>query len=136
MNAAISVQKAIFDTLIGDQPLLSILGGRQVFDGVPDHSVFPYLVFSKIESDDWSTGTEAGEEHLIEIIAWSSAKGRKEVGVIVDAVKAALKAMPKLIDGHHLINFTWETTTSNRTKDNRFFTASSTFRAVTEPITE
>ncbi len=132
MNSALALQKLVYEQLTADPELLTLLGGPNIFDGVPENVKPPYVVFGKIDSSDWSTGTETGEEHLIELVVWSSQRGRKQTVQIAEAVKSALKAVPDAISSNHLVNFTWENSSTNRSKDNLYFTASISFRAVTE----
>ena len=134
MSAALEIQKTIYDQLIADQELVSLLNGPDIFDGEPDRRELPYVLFGAIESDDWSTATEDGEEHLVELVVWSSADGRMEAALIAEAIRKALANVDVSSGQNKLVNFSWETTTTQRAKDQRHFIGTLTFRAVTEPV--
>lgn len=138
MSGLLSIQKLIFEVLNQNLELSNILGGLKIYDHVPNHSDLPYVVFGKFQSDDWSTDNEIGEEHQIELIAWSAKSGRKQVIEISSAIRTAL--LP-LISGnftqpsdYHISNFTFETASISRSKDNKYFKALLAFRAVSEPV--
>ena len=135
MTAAIELQSAIVSALRSSSALTSLLGGAFVYDDVPDSRRPPYVVIGPLETVDWSTSTEEGEEHFIEITAWSSANGRKSAVAMAGEIRAALSALPGNLPGHALVNFTHETTRSEADPDDRHFRAVSSFRAVTEPLT-
>ena len=135
MTAAIELQSAIVSALRSSSALTSLLGGAFVYDDVPDSRRPPYVVIGPVETVDWSTATEEGEEHFIEITAWSSANGRKAAVAMAGEIRAALSALPGNLPGHALVNFTRETTRSEADPDDRHFRAVSSFRAVTEPLT-
>lgn len=136
MSAVLELQKVIYERLIADTTLTGFLGGTDIFDGVPSGARLPYVVFGKSETDDWSTGTEAGEEHLVELVVWSSSEGRKEAVQISSAIRNALHDLPTDLTTERLANFSWETMKIERREDLKHVTATLTFRAVTEPASE
>ena len=70
MTAALELQSAIVAALRASSSLTGLLGGAFVYDDAPDTRRPPYVVLGPIETVDWSTATEDGEEHFIEITAW------------------------------------------------------------------
>jgi len=138
MTAALEVQTALFDTLRQHNPLIALLGGQYVFDDVPDGARLPYVVFGDVESLDWSTSTEKGEEHLFELEVWSERNGRSQALKIASEIRNALdvlaEMLPAALSEHQLINLSPESTLTTRRKDNRFFMALLTVRLVSEPL--
>ena len=134
MTAALELQSAIISALRASSSLTGLLGGAFVYDDVPDSRRPPYVVLGPIETVDWSTATEDGEEHFIEITAWSQANGRKQAVAVTAEIRAVLSTLQSNLPGHALVNFTHETTRSEADPDDRHFTAVSSFRAVTEPL--
>ena len=134
MTAAIELQSAIVSALRSSSALTSLLGGAFVYDDVPDSRRPPYVVIGPVETVDWSTATEEGEEHFIEIAAWSQSNGRKKAVAAAAEIRSALSALPGSLAGHALVNLTHETTRSEADPDDRHFKAVVSFRAVTEPL--
>jgi len=133
MSATLDLQKWIFEALQNNNALSSVLGGAKIYDDIPDNAELPYLVFGKFITEDWSTGTEEGGEHFIELTAWSKGRGRKEVTLIGEACKAALNGLSAGSSTNKLVNFHHQITTTERSKDGKFFLAKMEYRAVTEP---
>ncbi|MCB1449070.1 MAG: DUF3168 domain-containing protein [Nitratireductor sp.] len=133
MTAAIVLQKALHETLSSDLPLLGLLGAGKVFDEALPDTRPPYVVFAPVTSSDWSTATEAGEEHGIRIEAWSSRKGRLEVANIASVLRDAVLAIAEIEPPHHLVNLVHTTTTIARDDQSGYYRAIVQFRAVTEP---
>lgn len=134
MSVALAIQKHIFETLVQDTELTALLSGTHIYDAIPTNAKPPYILFGEIASDDWSTGTEKGEELSIELVVWSAKKGRKQATQISERIRQSLSDQTTQPDGYSLVNFAWENTLTERTKDNRFFTAKLRFRAVLEPL--
>ena len=59
-----------------------------VFDHVPEGQAFPYVTIGESTAADFSTKTEAGQEHTITIHAWSRERGRKETKQILARIYA------------------------------------------------
>lgn len=132
-SAGWSVQQALFAALSGDAALLALLGGSRIYDDVPQGSPFPYLTFGQSVARDWSTGTDAGNEHVITLHVWSQAKGRKEVHEIMDAARSVLHEQPLALAGHRLVNLRHEFSEARRDPDGETYHGLVRFRAVTEP---
>lgn len=133
-HPALALQTEVYTKLIAHMPLTTLLGGELVFDDLPPKKKPPYIVFGDSTHNDWSTGSENGMEHFIALNIWSRQNGRKQVLQISDEISSALVSVNPEIDGHYLVNLTHEITEVKRDKDTGYFTASVTFRAVTEPI--
>jgi hypothetical protein len=133
MNAASALQKAIFSRLSGDAALAALVGANGVTDRRLAEPVSPLLVIAGVDSTDHSTATEAGEEHLVTLEAWSEAAGHKQAQAIAAAVRAALHDAALTLDGHHLVLLLHRDTRLRRDGKSRFHRAEMRFRAVTEP---
>jgi hypothetical protein len=82
---------------------------------------------------DFSTASDAGEEHRLTLHAWSRQGGHKEAHIIAGALLQALDDAPLAPAGHHLVNLRFATADIRRDSDGRTYHALVRFRAVTEP---
>jgi hypothetical protein len=101
--AATDLQRAVFAALGGDVGLAAMIGGNKVYDYAPPKAGFPYISFGRSNAFDWSTGTEAGSEHVFTLHVWSQAKGRKEALAVMERVRALLEDASLALDQHNLI---------------------------------
>ena len=131
--ASAALRAAIHDALTADAALVNILGGPKVYDEPPRAAAFPYVTLGEARIADYSTGTEAGEEHQLTLHAWSRQGGHKEAHMIAGALLQALDdAALNLVD-HQLVNFRFSVADVRREADGRTYHALVRFRAVTEP---
>ena len=61
-----ALQQAIFAALSASSDLQALIGNR-LLDYVPRDSAFPYVVLGDGSETDWSTSTERGTEHAVQI---------------------------------------------------------------------
>ena len=133
MHAALALQSALYSNLVAHDALTSLLGGGHVYDNLPRKQKPPYVIFGEATHNDWSTGSDTGMEHFITLNVWSSQNSRKQVLQISDEITSALQISEMDIGGHHLVNFVHEVTEVKRDEETGYFTATITYRAVTEP---
>jgi hypothetical protein len=133
-TAAVALRAAIHDALVADGPLNSVLGGPKVYDEPPQSVVFPYVTLGEARINDWSTGTESGEEHQLTLHAWSRQGGHKEAHAVAGALLQALDDADLTLDQHRLINLRFALADVRRESDGRTYHALVRFRAVTEPV--
>jgi hypothetical protein len=133
-TASAALRAAVHDALVADAALVSALGGPKVYDEPPRTAVFPYVTLGEARIADFSTGTEAGEEHQLTLHAWSRQGGHKEAHVIAGAVLQALDDAPLTLADHQLVNFRFSAADVRREADGRTYHALVRFRAVTEPV--
>ena len=133
-SASFALQKAIFSKLTTDAGVLAVLGGARVYDEVPVRAEFPYVTFGQTTERDWSTSTEAGQEHIFTLHVWSRGRGRREADEILSAAGAALHNQVLTLAGYKLINLRHEFTDARRDPDGETFHGVSRYRAVTEPV--
>ena len=134
MIAAAALQAAIHARLIGDTGVTTLLGGPKVHDRTPPDEVFPYVTFGATASQDWSTGTERGDEHLMIINVWSRQQGKKQVLDIAEAIITALTVTPLLPIGHRVILLRHEGVNANYDPALRGYRATLRFEALTEVL--
>jgi len=131
-SISFALQQAIFAALSASGDLQALIGDR-IFDFVPPDSALPYVVLGDGEESDWSTATEDGTEHQIQIDVWSRQLGHQEAKQIADVIRAALDNAALTIGGATLIDLRHRATDFSRESDGQTFRARLTFRAVTEP---
>ena len=131
--AAAALRAAIHDALVADASLTSLLGGPKVYDEVPKAAAFPYVTLGEARVADWSTATDAGEEHQLTLHAWSRQGGHREAHVIAGALLQALDDVPLTLADHRLVNLRFALADIRREADGRTYRAAVRFRAVTEP---
>ncbi len=134
MPAYAALRAAIHDALIADASLLSVLGGPKIYDEPPRAAAFPYVTLGEARMTDFSTGSEAGEEHQLTLHAWSRQGGHKEAHIIAGALLQALDDAALALADHALINLRFSVADVRREADGRTYHALVRFRAVTEPV--
>jgi Protein of unknown function (DUF3168) len=127
------LQQSVFATLSADAALTALLGPGRVLDDVPQATPLPYVTLGRIASQDWSTGSEDGTEHLFTVNVWSGARGKKQTHEILGAIRAALHDQPLTLAGHSLINLRHQRSEVRRDPDGETIHGVARFRAVTEP---
>ena len=133
-NSSWSLQRSIYDALVGDAGVLGLLGSARIFDDVPQRSAFPYLTLGQTTVRDWSTGSDDGDEHLLTLHVWSRAEGRHETHALMAAVRTALHERALTLDGHRLVNLRHELSEARREPDGETYHGIVRLRAVTEPV--
>jgi hypothetical protein len=129
-----ALQKSVYEVLSSDVALTSVLGAGRVFDDAPQRSAMPYLTFGQSALRDWSTGSEAGDEHLLTLHVWSRAEGRRQTHTIMQVLRDALHERVLALDGHHLVNLRFELSEARREPDGETYHGIVRLRAVTEPL--
>src|SRR4051794_20380365 len=90
-SISFSLQQAIFATLSASSDLRALIGNPpRLFDFVPCDSAFPYVVLGDGSETDWSTSTEEGSEHGVQLDIWSREPGHKQAKQIAELIRAAL----------------------------------------------
>jgi len=133
-SASWSLQTSIYQALAADAGILALLGSPRIFDDVPQRAELPYLTIGQSTVRDWSTGTDAGDEHQLTLHVWSRAEGRRETQQLMAALKAALHDRQLDLDGHRLIHLRHELSEARREADGETYHGIVRLRAVTEPV--
>jgi len=135
MSASWALQQAVFAELCANDEVKDAFGDPpRVFDTPPRGAAFPYCVIGDDTMSDWSTATETGSEHMLEIHVWSRAGGRKEAKLAAGAVQDALDGAVLAVSGETLIDIRHLATTFTRESDGETTRATLKFRAVMEPM--
>lgn len=132
VTASWALQRAIHQTLTSDADLTSLLGGADVYDHVPRGTAFPYVTFAQTTETDWSTGSCAGNEHLLTLHIWSQARGRRELQRIIARIRTLLHDADLTLSGFRLINMRHDFSETRREPDGDTLRGLIRFRAVTE----
>ena len=128
------LQGAIYSALAASTDLTNLIGANRIYDNVPSNQAPPYLTFGRSLHADWSTDTENGMEHEIELHAWTRENGRKQIYLIQEVLIDVLATLSGPMNEHHLVNFTHEQSEIEAREKFQAFIGISLFRAVTEPI--
>ena len=134
MIAAAALQAAIHSRLVGDTSVTALLGGPKVHDRTPPDEAFPYVTFGAAASQDWSTGTERGDDHLIILNVWSRGQGKKQVLDIAGAIIASLETATLAPAGHRVVLLRLIGMDANYDTGLRGYRATLRFEALTEVI--
>ena len=132
-TAAAALRAAIHDTLVADGALTALLGGRKVYDEPPKAAAFPYVTLGEARVENFSAGSDPGEEHRLTLHAWSQQGGHKQAHVIAGALLQALDDAPLTLSAHRLVNLRFAVADVRREADGRTYHALVRFRAVIEP---
>lgn len=133
-SAGWALQKAIHQTLAADAGLTGLIGGPRVFDDAPRDAAFPYVTFGQSTLQDFSTGTEESDEHLVTLHVWSRMAGRKQTHEIMGALRSALGSASLALEGHRVVNLRYEFGEARRDPDGETYHGIVRYRAVTEPV--
>lgn len=133
MSAARALQEAVFETLVADASLGTLLGGPKVFDGASRNADAPYVHLGEVIARDWSTATEEGTEISVAIVVWSRALGRSEGLLIAERVVARLHDAALALDGFRLVNLRHVATETARVETPEGRRTVVRFRAAVEP---
>ena len=132
-SSSAALRAAIHDALSADGALNALLGGPKIYDEPPREAAFPYVTLGEARVQDYSTGSEPGEEHQITLHAWSRQGGHREAHMISGALLQALDDAPLTLADHRLVNLRFAVADVRREADGRTYHALVRFRAVTEP---
>jgi hypothetical protein len=133
-SAGWDLQKAVYAALSSDLTLTTLLGGANIHDAAPRDAAFPYVVIDQMQMRDWSTGTEAGTEHMLTLHVWSDYAGKREACDIADGIRTVLDGAMLPLEDHRLINLRHQYSELKRDEDGQTHHGVLRFRAVTEPL--
>ncbi|MGK6315246.1 DUF3168 domain-containing protein [Neorhizobium sp. DT-125] len=132
MTAANALLAAIHQRLAGDAALAAIVGTDGIRDRLLPRPVLPCIVFGEMETRDYSTSTEGGEEHFLTLEIWSDGEGRREAQEIAGLVRGLLHDAALTLTGAVLVSLLQVSMRTRREPKTRFYLAEMRFRAVTE----
>jgi hypothetical protein len=155
IQPGLDVQQAMKSTLASRPALNTLLGGAYVFDELPRGATAPYVVFTTIETRDWSVADQKAHENFVTLEIKSKSRSRMQVQNIIQEIETALDGATLTLAANNLINLRCifisaalpklrqqvsdersklnSPSVSAREKSNQLFTATMRFRAATEP---
>ncbi|MFB9951345.1 DUF3168 domain-containing protein [Rhizobium puerariae] len=132
MTAGNALLKAIHQRLSGDAALTAIVGADGIRDRLPPRPKLPCVAFGEMETRDYSTSTEDGEEHFLTLEIWSGGDGRREALEIAGIVHALLHDAALPLEGAVLVSLLRTGLRTRREPKTKFYLAEMRLRAVTE----
>jgi hypothetical protein len=102
-DPSLALQKAIINTLKAD-PAVSAIVGAQVYDGVPDEAVLPYVSLGLFQMIPDSGDCLDGGEAVIQIDAWALGPRTTQVKQLGGAIAYALDQAELKLEGHHFVS--------------------------------
>jgi Protein of unknown function (DUF3168) len=134
MNAALALQQAMRAALLADTALIALLGGQHIFDEVPRGEPPLYVMFTGLETRDWSVMDQKAHEHFVTLDVMSNERGRGQAQSICNRIETVLDNAALTLVGHRLVNLRITFWTVARAKADKNFGATLRFRAATEPL--
>ncbi|WP_165214268.1 DUF3168 domain-containing protein [Affinirhizobium pseudoryzae] len=132
MSAQQALLRAIHARLLGEPLLAPLLAAGGIRDQSMPRPRLPTLTYGEIDSRDYATATEPGEEHVLTLDLWSDAEGRAAAQTLAAAVRASLHHAPLTLTGAHLVSLICQGIKSRRDAESGLFVVEVSFRAVTE----
>ncbi len=130
--AAQAVQQAIFELLLADPDLAAMVDPAAIADHPHPAAALPNVLIGPIDSGDFSTFTEDGEEHLFGLEVWSDAPGHQQAETIAARLRTLLHHAPLLLESFQLVDLAWLSTRTRHDAKSGAHIAEMRFRAVTE----
>lgn len=133
IQPGLAVQQAMKAALAARPSLTTLLGGAHVYDELPRGATPPNVIFTAIETRDWSVADQKAHESFITLEIMSKSRSRAQVQNLIQEIESALDSTPLVVSGHTLINLRCVFISAARQKSFEYFTAVMRFRAATEP---
>lgn len=132
MTAENALLQAVHQRLFDDESLTAIIGPDGIRDRLLPRPALPCIVFNDMETRDFSTGTEGGEEHILTLQIWSESEGRKQTHEIAGLVRGLLHDTALSLQGAILVSLLHSSSRSRREPKTKYHLTEMRFRAVTE----
>jgi len=132
MSAANALLQAIHRRLSRDAALTAILGPEGIGDRLMPRADLPCIVFGDLETRDFSTSTEDGEEHFLTLEIWSDGEGRRQAQQIAAIAHGLLHNAALDIEGFSLVSLLQTSQRARREPKTKLYVCQMRFRAVTE----
>ncbi|MBW9112697.1 DUF3168 domain-containing protein [Rhizobium cauense] len=136
MSATNELLAAIHARLTGDAVLLGLIGEDGVRDRLATGRKLPSVLIGDVNSNDYSTSTERGEEHLFSLEIWIDVGGRKQAQLVASRLHALLHDAALDLGPYRLVSLLHARTQSRREPKTKLYVAELRFRAVTEGLPE
>jgi len=133
MQPALDAQQAMKATLASRPALNTLLGGAHIFDELPRGATAPYVMFTTIETRDWSVADQKAHENFLTLEVVSKSRSRAQAQNIVQEIELALDGAALTLVDNNLISLRCVFISAARQKSADYFSATMRFRAATEP---
>ncbi|WP_428526952.1 DUF3168 domain-containing protein [Roseibium sp.] len=130
-----ALRAGLFSLLNADGVLSGLLGPDRIFETPPRADAFPFLVLESVETRPLLTEIGEGMVHSLALSVFSRKLSRDEAAQAAGRAAEVLMTGPVSLNGHRLVNLTITNVLSRKLRDGRGYRASSSLRAVTEPLT-
>lgn len=130
--AALALKGAIHARLAADAGLAALVPAGRILDRAPQGLALPFVLHGTVRSDDYSSATEAGEEHVFSIEVWADAAGQAEALTAAARIAALLDDAALPLAKGRLVSLDHRFTRTRRDLRSRAVVAELQFRAVTE----
>ncbi len=134
MSTANQLLAAIHERLTDDAELSGMIGPEGLRDRLVSGRKLPAAIVADLASNDYSTATETGAEHLLTLEIWTDAGGRRQAAIIAERLQTLLHDAPLSLESHHLVSLLHLSTRTRREQKARLHVAEIRFRAVTEMV--
>lgn len=130
----VAIKTAIRTHLLANAAVLALLREPKIYADIPRHAAFAHIAF--IAGEARENGTSSDDGHLMDLSLgiWSRQGGSVEGLAIAEAVTVALGSLPKMLDGHRLVNLLVRSVEPSLQKDGETWRILLRLRAVTEVI--
>ena len=130
-----ALRAGLFSLLRADGVLSSLLGPDRIFETPPRADAFPYLVLESVDTRPLLSEIGEGMVHSLVLSVVSRKLSRDEAAQAAVRAAEILMTGPVSLTGNRLVNLTITRLLSRKLRDGRGYLASSSLRAVTEPLT-
>jgi Protein of unknown function (DUF3168) len=134
MNAALALHQAMRTALLADTALIALLGGSYIYDELPRGEQPLHVIFTNIETRDWSVMDQKAHEHFVTLEVVSNERSRAQAQNICNRIEAVLDNAALLLTAHRLVNLRVVFWSVARARTDQKFGATLRFRAATEPL--
>jgi hypothetical protein len=128
------LRDGILASLAADAPLLALLKGPHVYDGVPRGAPFPHVNIGECDSKPWDTQSSRGFEHIVTLHVWTRGTKPREAQALLDRLDAWAERAVVPIAGMRVVslrNIFWS---ALNTPEAGLFHGVMRLRIVTEPV--
>jgi hypothetical protein len=129
-----ALQQAVFSHLAADTALAALLGGAKVYDRPPQGAAMPYVTLGMTRAFNADTASERAQEQFFTLHGWSSAGGRKEAMLVLEAIRARMESLPAVNGTMRIVSVRAQGEDIGHDPDLRAFHGVLRFRAMTEPV--
>ena len=105
---AVTLQTAVYNALLGSNPLTTKLGGNNIYDFVPEGTAFPYVKVGDQTMVDDGTKDKKGSDFTLMIHTFSRYRGSKETKEIMSLIYDVLHESNLTVSGASFLNLRFE----------------------------